>query len=875
MNHRRHAVRLRLQHERLAPETVVRHLRRKKLLILPHQPAQRRRRMALRSAIGRHHVGHPEQRVTRQRRDAQGHALLHRDEIVLVVRRERDVQDVAVPHRQHRAGRRSVGESSRHIGRGVQLQQPERRAKQHRRGLRPSDARQRAPADGHIDLHRLRDREIVRRVRRREDRGKNLPAARRQHRARRRRIDEPARHIHRRVQLHAAQNRPLLHRGGRGPLHIGQRPGHVQPDLLGGAGKVRRVIRREDHLKKLPRARVQHRAEGRIVSQRPRHIRRGVQLRARERRTVDDVRRLRPRHFRRSLQDMERHRLRDAGKIRRVHRREDHGQSLIGTGEQDSARRGTVGQDTGRIRLRVQLQPAERRAVKNWRGRRPRNDRAAHPHPQRPRRERRLRHARARRDRRLVGTNVLAGQRTRVAFKVGHDVIKTVHCVAQRRTRPARTENSIRAVRDQQRVHREHAGVGDAERGAGEQVRGPGEVLRPEPQIHNAPRGLEHDVVRHRGIFRRQGRGLAAHRAREADHEGVVAVHEGVERHQCVADLKIAVERRIQKALHEHQRRARGGAGQVLEIVVQHPVVLAHEAHAAGQRLEVAQEIVALDLAGMAMPQRERAFAFPKGVAPVNVFAGLAGDDFHVAIAPVKEVVLHRGARNVHRVIRGADADALAAVRRRGERRARPEVVARDDVVVRQARRGPFADPHDEGGSDVGFALEVTALDAVAYAVDRDPLGVVGQVRRVVVHDGAVDELRMVRHERSAFAKGDDVAAGAVAVREGESVHNEVTAGQAQAGLAGEVDAPVGLRTQGHGLGRGAVGGEEDVGVGPHAVLHDEGVAGLGGEGGGGDGGGVRDQHFGGVGGGRVHGGTHQQRRRQAAALSHGHQSFF
>ena len=59
-----------------------------------------------------------------------------------------------------------------------------------------------------------------------------------------------------------------------------------------------------------------------------------------------------------------------------------------------------------------------------------------------------------------------------------------------------------------------------------------------------------------------------------------------------------------------------------------------------------------------------------------------------------------------------------------------------------------------------------------------------------------------------------------------------------QARLAGEMHASQRLRAERDGLRLGAVGGEENVRVGPHAILHDEDVAGLGRERGGGDGGG-------------------------------------
>ena len=389
MNHRRHAIRLRLQREGPAPETVVRHLRRKKFLILPHQPAQRRRRVRLRSAIERHDVSHTQQRVARQWCHAQRHALRRRDEIIPVKRCERHPQHMSVTHRQHGARRRRVGESPRHIRRRIQLERPQRRAKQHRRRLRPGEARQCPPANGHVDLHRLRDREIIRPVRRREHRGQNLPAPRRQHRPRRRHINKRTRHRHRRVQLYPAQNRTLLHRRRRGPVYIRQRLSHVQHHLLRHTREIRHVIRREHHPQDLTCPRIQHGAQRRIVGKRSRHIRRRIQLHPRQRRAINHVRWLRPRHHGRSLQNVQRDRLRRARKIHRVHRGEDHAQNLVrSSGEQRAGGR-FIDERARGVRLRVQLQTAQRCAIKNRRGLRPRNHRTSHPHPQRTRRERR------------------------------------------------------------------------------------------------------------------------------------------------------------------------------------------------------------------------------------------------------------------------------------------------------------------------------------------------------------------------------------------------------------------------------------------------------------------------------------------------------
>ena len=102
----------------------------------------------------------------------------------------------------------------------------------------------------------------------------------------------------------------------------------------------------------------------------------------------------------------------------------------------------------------------------------------------------------------------------------------------------------------------------------------------------------------------------------------------------------------------------------------------------------------------------------------------------------------------------------------------------------------------------------------------------------------------MVGHAEGAVLKGDDVAAGAVAVGENESIDHEIISRQPQPRQAAQRDASERLGAQGDGLCIGARAGEEHVRIVPVTIEHQDGVARLRDGGGGGEFCWSRDEHL-------------------------------
>src|SRR4030095_3905559 len=166
---------------------------------------------------------------------------------------------------------------------------------------------------------------------------------------------------------------------------------------------------------------------------------------------------------------------------------------------------------------------------------------------------------------------------------------------------------------------------------------------------------------------------------------------------------------------------APSSASEVGKIVVINLVVLTNDPHSARLRFGAAKEIVALDHTAIAVSQSQGAHALGKCVVTVNVLTGFVGDNLHVPIALLEEIVLHHRAREVHGHFAGPDSDGLATVDT--QRGPRPEVIVVDAMVVGPVRLAVH--PNDDRAAQIPFAFEVAMVEPVADAVEGNPFGVV------------------------------------------------------------------------------------------------------------------------------------------------------
>ena len=203
--------------------------------------------------------------------------------------------------------------------------------------------------------------------------------------------------------------------------------------------------------------------------------------------------------------------------------------------------------------------------------------------------------------------------------------------------------------------------------------------------------------------------------------------------------------------------------GDAFDVIVNHDVIFADDAHAAAAFFVVADEEIAVNNAAIAVTQSQHSGAFVKSVAAINVFARFVGDDFDFAVATVEQIARDRRARILHRILAVTDANRLAAVF--AQRRARPEMVEFDQMIVRLL---VHLDLHRR--RIAGFASEITVIHAIigaaqmneilGSAADNRAFGQTAMVafdrNRVATSGGILEhhaaEKRHIRH-RSRFLK--------------------------------------------------------------------------------------------------------------------------
>src|SRR5688572_7374292 len=109
-------------------------------------------------------------------------------------------------------------------------------------------------------------------------------------------------------------------------------------------------------------------------------------------------------------------------------------------------------------------------------------------------------------------------------------------------------------------------------------------------------------------------------------------------------------------------------------------MVLAYDTDSPRTPLAIAEEKVPFHPAPVAMPQREHPAALAKRVEPVNIFAGLVGDDFIFTVTLLEEISFHHCGRVRHRLMAVPDTDGFSAIP--AQWRAPSEVIVVDAVMV-------------------------------------------------------------------------------------------------------------------------------------------------------------------------------------------------
>ncbi len=277
---------------------------------------------------------------------------------------ERDRQDLVRAHTEHGARSRCVGEDTRDRRRRVELDIVQRRAERDVGRVGPGDDRRR---DAHVDRGGGGHAGVVNRVGRGEGDREGLPRSHAQDRAGGRRVHERAWYRRRRVELCAGERsavgdvRRILPTDGRRRLADVDRDGCCHRVVVG------RVSRSEGGRERLVRAGVEDSTKAWGIHKTAWNRRRGIELRARERCAVGDVRRVVPGDDRRRLAHVDRG---GGGRTRvvgRVGRREGHRERLAETCAQHCARCGCVDERAPSVRRRVKLCARERGAVSDHR----------------------------------------------------------------------------------------------------------------------------------------------------------------------------------------------------------------------------------------------------------------------------------------------------------------------------------------------------------------------------------------------------------------------------------------------------------------------------------------------------------------------------
>src|SRR5439155_11309334 len=119
---------------------------------------------------------------------------------------------------------------------------------------------------------------------------------------------------------------------------------------------------------------------------------------------------------------------------------------------------------------------------------------------------------------------------------------------------------------------------------------------------------------------------------------------------------------RVRDAGLQAERGADFPAAQVLEVIVDDDVALINDADAAGVLHAVAEKEIADGATAFPMTKHQTALRTHERVVPVNVVAGFAGDNFHVAVAVVEVVGLDEGVGTVDRSAAIADGHGFTSV---------------------------------------------------------------------------------------------------------------------------------------------------------------------------------------------------------------------
>jgi len=312
----------------------------------------------------------------RRRPRNHGRRLVHRQRYVRgcscvissVGRREGNVQRLTARGKNSPRTRR-IGKCAGHIGCRIKLRRTERRAIRDWRRSSPrnnwrrlvhrqSNARRRGRVIGGIGR-------IESNVQRLTSRSKNSP--------RTRRIGKCAGHIGCRIKLRRTERRAIGNRARRGPRNHGRRFVHRQNNTRRRGRVIGGVGRRESDVQRLT-ALGKNRAGRRRVSKCARHVGRGIKLRRAKRRAIRNRRGRGPGDDGRGLVHRQRYTACSVRVIGGIGRRESNVQRLTSRGK-NRAGRWRIGKCACHIGRRIKLHRAKRRAIRNWRGRGPGDDR--------------------------------------------------------------------------------------------------------------------------------------------------------------------------------------------------------------------------------------------------------------------------------------------------------------------------------------------------------------------------------------------------------------------------------------------------------------------------------------------------------------------
>ena len=273
---------------------------------------------------------------------------------------EADRERLAVARCKDSARGRGISERSRHVSCRVELGAAQRRPVNDARWVRPGD---RGRGLRHVDRGCRRGIRVVEGVAGREADRERLAVARCKDSARGRGISERSRHVSCRVELGAAQRRPVNDARWVRPGDRRRGLRHVDRGCRRGIRVVEGVAGHEADRERLAVARTEDGARGRGIGERSRHVGRRVELRAAQRRPVDDARRVGPRDRRRGWRHVDRGCRRGIRVIDGVAGREADRERLAVARCKDSARGRGIGERSRYVGCRVELRATQRRPV--------------------------------------------------------------------------------------------------------------------------------------------------------------------------------------------------------------------------------------------------------------------------------------------------------------------------------------------------------------------------------------------------------------------------------------------------------------------------------------------------------------------------------